>query len=107
MLKEMELTEILSLVSRHLNLWVLPKICVRYAWKIFLIHALIMPNIWLRYNISLRYAWDKPLICMRQNDCFVNKWQLTFYEKFSKSIPKQTTFDSMISLESEEITAYV
>ena len=42
---------------------------------------------------------------MRQNDCFVNKWQLPFYEKFSKNIPKQTTFDSMISLESEEITA--
>ena len=40
--------EILSLVSRHLNLWVLPKIYLRYAWKIFLIHALILPNIWLR-----------------------------------------------------------
>ena len=31
--KEMELTEMLSLVSRHLNLCVMPKICLRYAWK--------------------------------------------------------------------------
>ena len=63
MLEEMELTKILSLVSRYLNLRFMPMIwCQKDAWdmpdkylryalemfEIFLRHTLFMPDIWPR-----------------------------------------------------------
>ena len=67
MLKEMELTEILSLVSRNLDLRVMPERCPK--------DTLDMPNIWdmpekcLRYFLDMFYlypiyGWDKAEKCL-------------------------------------------
>ena len=108
MLKEMGLMEILLLVIRHLNLWVMSKICLRYAWNIFkrcdmpdeylrnvwdistcFIYAQHIDKIRLRTasyilvicdirEFSVRNSLNNPLICQRQYDCFVTNDSLTF-----------------------------
>ena len=97
----MDWTETLSLVSRHLNFWVMPNICLRYAWKMlkrFPKYCLInIREICLRYfkdllylcplygldkaDKCLIYPWDMPRISLwyAWDKMFWTKWDIKFH----------------------------